>query len=99
MWAALLDFVFPAQCAGCSVLGSGLCEECAPARAVAVRVRLPALSIVAYGAYEGVLRAAVLALKDGRRDVARALGERIAPLLVPGSLLVPVPTTARRRRT
>lgn len=56
------------------------------------------IGVVAYGWYEGALRAAILALKDGRRDVAEALGERIAPLVEGGALLVPVPTSAKRRR-
>ncbi len=56
------------------------------------------LRVTAFGAYEGNLRAAVLALKDGRRDVAEALGRNVAALVVPGSLLVPIPTTLRRRR-
>ncbi len=45
-----------------------------------------------------MLRSAILALKDGRRDVTEALGERIAPFVRPGTLLIPVPTTATRRR-
>ncbi len=61
-------------------------------------MRFHALSVIAYGAYEGVLRSAILALKDGRRDVAEALGERIAPLVRSEAWLVPVPTTAPRRR-
>jgi predicted amidophosphoribosyltransferase len=94
----LLDVLFPAQCVGCNVLGSGLCEACAPRATNAVRVRLAGLSVEAYGTYEGVVRSAVLALKDGRRDVAEALGERIAPLVAAGAYLVPVPTTVKRRR-
>ncbi len=66
--------------------------------AAPIVVRLPGLSAVAYGAYEGVLRSAVLALKDGRRDVAEALGERVARLLDHDAELIPVPTTATRRR-
>jgi predicted amidophosphoribosyltransferase len=98
MWSAILDFVIPAQCAGCNALGSGLCAACVPFGAARVRVSLPGIAVAGYGCYEGILRAAVLALKDGRRDVARSLGERIAPLLVSGSVLVPVPTTPKRRR-
>ncbi len=56
------------------------------------------LNIRAAGAYEGHLARAVLALKSGRRDVADALALRLEPLLRAGDLLVPVPTTARRRR-
>ncbi len=52
----------------------------------------------ALGTYTGALRRVVLAVKDGRRDVARALGERLAHLISPGAILVPVPTTGSRRR-
>ncbi|HEY5425705.1 MAG TPA: hypothetical protein VIJ77_04065 [Candidatus Tumulicola sp.] len=98
-WREILNVIFPAQCAGCNALGSGLCSACAPFDTPAVRVRLRRLNVVAYGCYEGALRAAVLALKDGRRDVAEALGERIVALVAGGALLVPIPTTAKRRRT
>jgi ComF family protein len=97
-WPSILDVLFPAQCVGCNTFGSGLCRHCAPLRAAPVRVRLERFSIVAYGAYEGPLRGAVLALKDGRRDVAEALGERVALLLDRNRRLVPVPTTVARRR-
>ncbi len=95
-WRALLDLLFPPQCAGCNALGAGLCDACVP-RGI-VRVRFPMLAVTAIGAYEGSLRTAVLALKDGRRDVAEALGRVTARLVARGSLLVPVPTTAKRRR-
>ncbi|MBV8491493.1 MAG: ComF family protein [Candidatus Eremiobacteraeota bacterium] len=99
MWRSILDFVFPAQCAACSALGSGLCEACVPLLSRDIDVRLAALRVRGYGSYEGALRNAVLAVKDGRRDVAEALGERIAPLVETARILVPVPTTAKRRRT
>ncbi len=96
-WRPLLDLLFPAQCAGCNGFGKGLCDACAPA-GNPIHVRLPMLRVVARALYEGNLRAAILALKDGRRDVAESLGAIVAPLVEPGSLLVPVPTTAKRRR-
>jgi predicted amidophosphoribosyltransferase len=96
-WRTLLDLCFPPQCAACNALGTGLCVRCAPSQ-VPIRIRLPTLAVTALGSYEGALRAAVLALKDGRRDVAEALAERLTPLLDSRALLVPVPTTARRRR-
>lgn len=58
----------------------------------------PSIAVIASGWYEGALRAAVLALKDGRRDVAEALGARIVPAIEVGKLLVPVPTTSARLR-
>jgi predicted amidophosphoribosyltransferase len=93
----LLDLLFPPQCAGCNALGVGLCGTCAPSGG-ALRVRLPSLTVAALGPYEDGLRAAVLALKDGRRDVAAALGRMVAPLVKNGALLVPIPTTSKRRR-
>ncbi len=62
------------------------------------RVRLRTLDVISLGPYEGGLRRAILALKSGRRDVARSLAERLRDLAEPGDVLVPVPTTAARRR-
>jgi predicted amidophosphoribosyltransferase len=98
MWRRVLDLLFPAQCAGCNALGSGLCRHCVPLSAAPIVLRFGSLAVVAYGAYEGVLRSAILALKDGRRDVGEALGERLAPLIDCSTHLVPVPTSPRRRR-
>lgn len=97
VWRPLLDFVFPPQCASCNMLGSGFCDGCA-AVCERIHVRLATLRVNAFGSYEGSLRSAILALKDGRRDVAQSLGRLVAALILPGSMLVPVPTTAKRRR-
>lgn len=97
MWRAFLEAVFPAQCAACNAPGTGLCVACAPRREP-IQVRFPTLRVTASGFYEGALRSAVLALKDGRRDVAEALAQRLVPFLEAGAMLVPVPTTAKRRR-
>jgi len=93
----LLDVLFPPQCAGCNALGAGICNACAP-RGETIRIRFPSLRVTAFGPYEGTLRAAVLAVKDGRRDVAEALGQIVAGLVEPRTLLVPIPTTNKRRR-
>jgi predicted amidophosphoribosyltransferase len=92
----LLDWVFPPQCAGCNAIGTALCPACAPRQIVGTS--FASLRVTALGAYEGSLRAAILALKDGRRDVADALGRAVATLIARDSLIVPVPTTPRRRR-
>lgn len=47
-------------------------------------------------AYEGRLRRAILAFKDGRRDVGLALGRLLCERLEMPPLVVPVPTTRRR---
>jgi predicted amidophosphoribosyltransferase len=96
-WQSVLDVLFPPQCAGCNVLGTGWCGACAPSTPP-VRIALPLLRVTALALYAGTARAAVLALKDGRRDVARALGNMIAPYIERGTFLVPVPTTAKRKR-
>ena len=96
MLEQIVDFLFPVQCGGCDRLGIGLCEACAP-RVQPLCVRSATLSVRAIGAYDGALRRAILALKDGRRDVARAMGERLSDLLASGAQLVPVPTTRARR--
>lgn len=98
VWRGVLDFIFPAQCACCNAIGSGLCDACTPS-AQRIAARFPALRVRAFGIYEGALRAAVLALKDGRRDVAEALGARVASLVERDSVLVPIPTTSKRLRT
>ncbi len=97
MWYALLDFLFPPQCAACGVPGDGLCAICHPPSA-GIDTPFAGTRLYALGNYAGALRVAILALKDGRRDVASALGRRLAALLPCDATLVPVPTTARRRR-
>ena len=97
MLQQIVDFIFPPQCGGCDAIGIGACERCVPRNAFEYE-RLPTLEVVAIGEYEGGLRRAVLALKSGRRDVARALAQRLGKIVRPDEVLVPVPTTAARRR-
>lgn len=97
MWERVLDFLFPAQCGACGETGSGFCDICATELREVGDARGMS-SIRALGSYEGSLRRAILALKDGRRDVAAALGTRLAMLAPVGALLVPVPTTKARKR-
>lgn len=94
----LIDFLFPEQCAACGTPGNGLCERCVPRSVATVERRLPTLNVAALGEFAGPYRSAIYALKDGRRDVAQALGSRLAARVTPGDVLVPVPTTAPRRR-
>ncbi len=93
----IIDFVFPPQCGGCDAFGTGVCDRCLPCGA-SQAIRLKTLEVVALGRYEDGLRRAILALKSGRRDVARAFGQRLDSITLPGELLVPVPTTSARRR-
>jgi len=94
---AILDFIFPPQCGGCERIGSGLCESCLPKEPLIER-RLRSLNVSALGIYDGELRHAILALKSGRRDVAEAFAERLSTRIAADAIVVPVPTTAARRR-
>ncbi|MDP9018084.1 MAG: hypothetical protein M3N19_07175 [Candidatus Eremiobacteraeota bacterium] len=98
MLTQLVNWLFPAQCGGCQRIGVGLCEHCLPP-APAIPAFTPTLRVQALGRYEGPLRAAILALKDGRRDVGREMGIRLAAFIEPRANVVPVPTTRLRRST
>ncbi len=93
----IIDLVFPPQCGGCGRKGAGVCESCLPP-GVTIARRLRGLRVRALAPYTVCVRRAIHALKDGRRDVAVALGERLADHLAPGTIVVPVPTTQARRR-
>lgn len=97
MWSRFADVLFPPQCGACGAAGCGWCDRCAGETAPVVEWR-DELQVHALGAYRGALRRAVLALKDGRRDVALAFGDALSELLDVGSCIVPVPTTRARRR-
>jgi predicted amidophosphoribosyltransferase len=107
----LLDLVLPAACAGCGATGSAapLCPGCAAAFCAVrpQRVRpdpepagLP--PTFALAAYDGAVRAALLAYKEkGRHGLSAALGDQLARVVARGAgtigaglLLVPVPGTA-----
>ncbi|WP_395639270.1 ComF family protein [Pseudolysinimonas sp.] len=104
-----LAFAFPVPCAGCGLEGRALCGACAPALAARVTTSSrPGVGPVSAGlAYEGVARAAMLALKEeGRAGLASALAVPFAAAVssalaaAPDVRLVAVPSSraARRRR-
>ncbi len=93
----VLDVLFPPQCGACGAIGSGFCAACAAA-ATPLTERRATLLVEGLGAYEGALRRVVLAVKDGRRDVALSLGRALAANLTRAAVVVPVPTTRERRR-
>ncbi len=93
----IVDVLFPPQCGGCDAPGTGICERCLPPGRDS-RTPLRTLNVTALAPYEGAIRRAVLALKSGRRDVARAFAHRLSAFVTPADVLVPVPTTAARRR-
>ncbi|MGH3097848.1 MAG: ComF family protein [Streptosporangiales bacterium] len=109
---ALLDLVLPEWCAGCTRMPGRLCDACAGRLSGVVRRCTPTPAprglppVWAVAAYEGPVRAAVIAYKErGRVALADALGSALARSVgaaaahaPPGAelLLVPVPSTRRR---
>jgi predicted amidophosphoribosyltransferase len=71
-----LSVLWPVCCAGCGADDRALCRSCRAAITPSPRLRaLPGLPVVAALDYDGVSRAAILALKEhARRDVVRPLG-------------------------
>ena len=108
--SALLDAfaaLSPIHCAGCGSADRTLCDSCRLELIPEVTPRTLADGTTVFTAlrYEGVVRQALLALKEnGRTDVAKPLGLALAPALAraarPGVELVAVPTStaAWRRR-
>ena len=92
----IAQWLFPPQCGGCDEIGTGLCLRCLPGQTERV-VMTESLRVRALAAYDGPVRRAILALKDGRRDVAIAMGHRLAALVTRHDIVVPVPTTRTRR--
>jgi predicted amidophosphoribosyltransferase len=85
-WAALVDLVLPATCAGCGAPGTAWCTRCAASLAAAApAASAPSPSppglppVTAAGEYAGPLRHAIVAYKErGRHALAAVLGERLA---------------------
>lgn len=104
MLADLLDLVLPRSCAGCGAPGRTLCPTCR-ALLASPRPHLPTPAppglprLVTAAAYEGDVRAALLAHKEhGRLGLARPLGAALAGGLLLLDLparvvLVPVPSS------
>lgn len=112
-WAALVDLILPATCAGCGRHSrSPVCAACAQSLSAAVPgpvapspapPGLPPCAALAW--YDGVLRELILGYKErGRHDLARPLGVLLAAVVSAGSdrsvplALVPVPATAAAAR-
>ena len=96
----MLDFVrtwlFPSACAGCDAPGPALCAACAPAPRDAIAFALDGIPAFALGAYEGALRKAVVAMKNGERDPLDVFAELLAARAPIGGTLVPLRTSRPR---
>jgi predicted amidophosphoribosyltransferase len=102
----LLDLVLPRGCAGCGSPGTDVCAGClaaltGPPHRAGPRPRPAGLpEVVAAAAYDGPVRALLLAHKErGRLGLAGPLGAALAGAVAalgapPEALLVPVPSSA-----
>jgi predicted amidophosphoribosyltransferase len=110
-WAALVDLVLPAACAGCSAPAATWCVRCAatvdaarPLPAAPARPPRGLPPVTAAGPYAGPLQGAIIGYKErGRHVLASVLGRRLAAAVrvAAGSgpvLLIPVPATAAAAR-
>lgn len=108
-WHALLDLVFPPQCAGCQRVDTLWCADCqAQLAALPLPPRqhsapAPFAALANSGAHEGLLRRALLALKfENSPQLAEPLGARLAQLVSrecwATDLLAPVPLHPSRER-
>jgi predicted amidophosphoribosyltransferase len=97
----VLDFVrtwlFPAACVACDVPGPALCQRCAPAACDAVAFAIDGIPAFALGVYDGALRRAIVAMKNGERDPLDAFAELLAARAPVDGTLVPLPTSRARR--
>jgi ComF family protein len=107
--ADALSYLFPVPCVGCGVEGRALCRSCSPALAAPVEVSelAGAGRVTAALRYDGVARAAVLALKEaGQVGLATPLAVPFAAAVTealrgkPDAVVAAVPSSraAHRRR-
>lgn len=96
VWERIRPWLFPVWCSGCGADGVALCAACLAAAAPAGDVLVGTIRVRAARSYAGVVVGAVLAMKRGERAYLDALAAAIAPLIVPGSTLVPAVTVRVR---
>jgi predicted amidophosphoribosyltransferase len=92
----LRTWLFPPACAGCDAPGPALCAACAPAPRDAIAFELGGVPAFALGRYDGALRRAILAMKNGGRDPLDAFAELLAARAAVSGVLVPLPTSRAR---
>jgi predicted amidophosphoribosyltransferase len=91
----LRSWLFPSACVACERAGPALCAACAPAPWALVHFTLGSTPAYALGPYEGPLRTAILAMKEGQRDPLDAFAALLDRVPI-AATLVPVPTSRGR---
>ncbi len=108
LWDGSIDLIFPPTCLSCGRVDFHFCENCqrdlldVPLQRLSAEMS-PLSGIASSGLHEGLLQAAVQALKyHNMPEIARPLGDRLGHILAdvawPVEIVVPVPLHAQRLR-
>jgi predicted amidophosphoribosyltransferase len=96
VWKRIRPWIFPVSCLGCDAPFIALCEACGPRAADRVTDVVANVGLAAAGSYDGILRRAIVAMKQGERAYLDPLAGLLAGSIAPGVPLVPLPTSRRR---
>ncbi|HTD35542.1 MAG TPA: hypothetical protein VK665_17880 [Candidatus Elarobacter sp.] len=89
-------WLFPPACVACDAPGPALCAACGPSARDALTFEVGGVPAFALGRYEGALRRAIVAMKNGERDPLDAFAALLAARASLDGAVVPLPTTRGR---
>ena len=92
----LRTWLFPPACVACEAPGPALCAACGPPARDAIAFVVGGVPAFALGRYEGALRRAIVAMKNGRRDPLDVFAELLTARAPLDGVLVPLPTSRGR---
>jgi len=92
----LRTWLFPPACVACDAPGPALCAACGPRACDAIAFATGGVPAFALGRYEGALRRAIVAMKNGQRDPLDVFAELLAARAPLDGVLVPLPTSRGR---
>ena len=92
----LRTWLFPPACVACDAPGPALCAACGPPARDAIAFAAGGVPAFALGHYEGALRRAIVAMKNGQRDPLDVFAELLAARAPLEGVLVPLPTSRGR---
>jgi predicted amidophosphoribosyltransferase len=93
VWQCVRPWLFPVRCLGCDAAPVALCAACAPGPAELIAEPVAGVAVKAAGSYDGLLRRAIVAMKQGERAYLDPFAALLAGLVAPGVPLVPLPTS------
>jgi predicted amidophosphoribosyltransferase len=89
-------WLFPPACVACDAPGPALCAACGPPARDALTFAVGGIPAFALGDYEGALRRAIVAMKNGERDPLDAFAALLAARAPLDGAVIPLPTTQGR---